>query len=93
MDKGNNKKRGIFESLKKICINPLFILILITVVLTTYLLSAQMKIGVPYWDVYNYLNNAIIFAGMGAANKNTIIYLAPMIPFLTSLFLEWDMFQ
>ena len=79
------KKINVPESLKKICFNPLFILILITLALVSYLLSVQMRIGVPYWDVYNYLNNAIIFAGMGGANSNTIIYLSPLLPFLTSL--------
>ncbi len=86
MDKRKNQKRNIFESLKKICCDPLFILILVTVVLTAYLLSVQMRIGVPYWDVYNYLNNALIFAGIGSETSNTIIYLSPMLPFLTSLF-------
>lgn len=73
------------EKLKKICFNPLFILILITLGMFSYLLSVQMRIGVPYWDVYNYLNNALIFAGMGAENSNTIIYLSPLLPFLTSI--------
>ena len=81
-----NQKNAVFESLKKICRNPLFILILITLGITFYLLSVQIRIGVPYWDVYNYLNNAIIFAGLGGENVNTIIYLSPLIPFLTSLF-------
>lgn len=53
--------------------------------MVSYLLSVQMRIGVPYWDVYNYLNNAIIFAGMGGENINTINYLSPLVPFLTSL--------
>lgn len=81
-----NQKNAVFESLKKICRNPLFLLLLITLGITFYLLSVQIRIGVPYWDVYNYLNNAIIFAGMGGENGNTIIYLSPLIPFLTSLF-------
>lgn len=59
---------------------------MITVGLVAYLLSVQMRIGVPYWDVYNYLNNAIIFAGMGTKTSSTIIYLSPLLPFLTSLF-------
>ena len=53
--------------------------------MVSYLISVQMKIGVPYWDVYNYLNNAIIFAGMCGENSNTINYLSPLLPFLTSL--------
>ncbi len=83
---GNGKKKGIHvDSLKKICFDPLFILLLITLGMVSYLLAVQMRIGVPYWDVYNYLNNALIFAGMDGANSNTIIYLAPLLSFLTSL--------
>jgi len=41
-----------------------------------------MKIGVPYWDVFNYLNNALYFTGVGSGNLS---YLPPVIPFLTSL--------
>ncbi|HOI40661.1 MAG TPA: glycosyltransferase family 39 protein [Methanobacterium sp.] len=85
MDRKNNQKKMGLEKLKRICFNPLFILILITLGMFSYLLSVQMRIGVPYWDVYNYLNNALIFAGMGAENSNTIIYLSPLLPFLTSI--------
>ena len=59
--------------------------------MVSYLLSVQMRIGVPYWDVYNYLNNAIIFAGMGGENSNTINYLSPLLPF-NFWHLEWDLF-
>ena len=41
-----------------------------------------MKIGVPYWDVFNYLNNALYFTGIG---KGNVLYLPPVVPFLTSL--------
>jgi hypothetical protein len=58
-------------------------LILITVVLIAYLLTIQIRIGVPYWDVFNYLNNALFFAGMNGGGVTT--YLPPLIPFLTSL--------
>lgn len=40
-----------------------------------------MKIGVPYWDVFNYLNNALYFADMG---NGGVLYLPPVIPILTS---------
>ncbi|EKQ51469.1 MAG: hypothetical protein B655_2195 [Methanobacterium sp. Maddingley MBC34] len=60
-------------------------LTLITVGIITYLLSVQMKIGVPYWDVFNYLNTATYFAGMGVEGVTDFIYLPPLIPFLTSI--------
>jgi len=41
-----------------------------------------MRIGVPYWDVFNYLNNALYFAGLG---NGGVLYLPPIIPILTSL--------
>lgn len=42
----------------------------------------QMKIGVPYWDVFNYLNNALYFTGAG---NSSFIYLPPLVPLLTSI--------
>ncbi|HII84215.1 MAG TPA: glycosyltransferase family 39 protein [Methanobacterium subterraneum] len=59
-------------------------LISITVVLVAYLLMIQIKIGVPYWDVFNYLNNAFHFANMGSSG--VVNHLPPLIPLLTSLF-------
>lgn len=41
-------------------------------------------IGVPYYDVFVYLNNALIFAGIPVGNMS-VIYLSPLMPFLTSL--------
>ena len=58
------------------------ILIAFAIIFTIYLLELQIKIGVIYWDVYLYLNNALMFAGLGEGYK---IYLSPLIPFLTSL--------
>ncbi|MBF4475303.1 MAG: glycosyltransferase family 39 protein [Methanobacterium formicicum] len=58
-------------------------LILITGVLVAYLLKVQIKIGVPYWDVFNYLNNALHFANMGS--NGVVNHLPPMIPVVTSL--------
>jgi len=66
--------------------DPLFILILITALVTFYLLSVQIRIGVPYWDVFNYLNNALYFAGRG---EGGILYLPPVIPFITSIFFRF----
>jgi hypothetical protein len=42
-------------------------------------------LGVPYYDVYVYLNNALIFAGIPVGNIS-VIYLSPLMPILTSLF-------
>ena len=78
-----NIKRTVFLNLRKIYRNPLFILTIITVGITIYLLKVQMRIGVPYWDVFNYLNNATYFAGMGISD---VLSFPPLIPFLTSLF-------
>ncbi len=64
--------------------NPLFTLILITILTTIYLIIRQENIGVPYYDVFVYLNNALIFAGIPVGNMS-VIYLSPLMPFLTSL--------
>ncbi|MCE5215083.1 MAG: glycosyltransferase family 39 protein [Methanobacterium sp.] len=71
---------GIRELSKK----PLFILFVITLIITAYLLYKQIYIGVPYYDVFVYLNNALIFAGIPVGNVS-VIYLSPLMPFLTSL--------
>lgn len=65
--------------------NPLFLLTVITIGITIYLLVKQFAIGVPYYDVFVYLNNALIFAGIPVGNVS-VIYLSPLMPFLTSLF-------
>jgi 4-amino-4-deoxy-L-arabinose transferase-like glycosyltransferase len=62
-----------------------FWLVLLTMAVTIYVLSTQTRIGVPYWDVFNYLNNALYFAGLEDAGTGTIS-LSPLVPFLTSLF-------
>lgn len=75
----NNRNRRWVSGLE----NHLTILILITSLVTLYVLSVQIRIGVPYWDVFNYLNNALYFAGMG---RGSVLYLPPLVPILTSLF-------
>ncbi len=79
----DNKKKSVFEHLKKLFHNPLFILILITFGLFIYLLNVQMKIGVPYWDVFNYLNNALNFAGIDSSGS--INFLPPLVPIMTAI--------
>lgn len=64
--------------------NPFFMLILLTIGITIYLVARQAHIGVPYYDVFVYLNNALIFSGIPVGNMS-VIYLSPLIPFLTSL--------
>ncbi len=71
-------------SLSKIFRNPLFALTVITILITIYLLNRQAYIGVPYYDVFVYLNNALIFAGIPVGNLS-VIYLSPLMPFLTSI--------
>jgi 4-amino-4-deoxy-L-arabinose transferase-like glycosyltransferase len=63
---------------------PFFILFIITLAITGYLLFKQFYIGVPYYDVFVYLNNALIFAGIPVGNVS-VIYLSPLMPFLTSI--------
>lgn len=77
--KGNIISRGLLQ----ICDNPLILLILITLGVISYIISIQMRIGVPYWDVFNYLNNALYFAGMNSGSVS--LFLPPLIPILTSL--------
>lgn len=60
-----------------------FILLAFVIILTLYLVRLQIKVGVVYWDVYLYLNNALMFAGLGEGYK---IFLPPLLPFLTSVF-------
>lgn len=69
--------------LGRIC-NPFFLITLITTIITVFLLEKQFFIGVPYYDVFVYLNNALIFAGIPVGNLS-VIYLSPLMPFLTSL--------
>lgn len=83
MDRKNNRK-PVSDNLKDLFKKPLFPLILITVGLVAYLLNVQIKIGVPYWDVFNYLNNAMHFAGMGSIG--VVNHLPPFLPVLTSFF-------
>ena len=78
-----NDRRTVFAKLSKIYRNPLFILTAITVGITIYLLIVQIKIGVPYWDVFNYLNNALYFMGTGVGG---VLSLPPFLPLLTSIF-------
>lgn len=74
----------ISNTLRELYRKPIFILLIITMIITSYLLYKQFYIGVPYYDVFVYLNNALIFAGMPVGNIS-VIYLSPLMPFLTSI--------
>ena len=80
-----NTKGSYPEKLRALTGQYIFWLVIITLMVTFYVLSVQVRIGVPYWDVFNYLNNALYFAGLEGAGAGTIS-LSPMVPFLTSLF-------
>lgn len=68
--------------LKKLMKEPFFFVVFIGSIITLYLLLVQIRIGVPYYDVFNYLNNALYFSGKGVGN---VLFLPPLIPFFTSL--------
>jgi len=48
------------------------------------LIIDQVYLGVPYYDVFVYLNNGLIYAGIPVGNIS-VIYLPPLMPFLASL--------
>jgi 4-amino-4-deoxy-L-arabinose transferase-like glycosyltransferase len=60
----------------------LIAIIVFALSLSVYMINIQINLGVPYWDVFLYLNNALMFAGLGEGYK---IHLAPFISFLTSI--------
>ena len=82
-DKNTSRGNGIARTIGNICHNPLILLVIVTLGIFSLLLSIQMRIGVPYWDVFNYLNNALYFAGTEGGGVS--IFLPPLIPMLTSL--------
>lgn len=61
----------------------LIILTIITTAITYYKVIIQAELGVLHWDTFVYLVNALRFADMGVVGQ---MHLAPLIPFLTSLF-------
>lgn len=73
--------KRIIERLK----NPLSILTIITIIMASFLSVVQIGIGVNYFDVFNYLNVALFYAGIIDGGSN-MLSIPPLIPFLTSLF-------
>ncbi|PKL66954.1 MAG: hypothetical protein CVV28_07815 [Methanobacteriales archaeon HGW-Methanobacteriales-1] len=63
------------------------LLAVITAIFTYSLVTIQSQIGVYYWDIFLYLNNALKMAGMGVGDT---LYLSPFLPFITSLFFRAD---
>ena len=63
------------------------LLAVITAIFTYALVTIQSQIGVYYWDIFLYLNNALKMAGMGVGDT---LYLSPFLPFITSLFFRAD---
>lgn len=82
-DNITSRGKGIARTMGNICHNPFILLVIVTLGIFSLLLSIQMRIGVPYWDVFNYLNNALYFAGTEGGGIS--IFLPPLIPLLTSL--------
>lgn len=64
------------------------LLAVITAILTYSIVTIQSQIGVYYWDIFLYLNNALKMAGMGVGDT---LYLSPFLPFITSLFFRADL--
>ncbi len=64
------------------------LLAVITAIFTYSLVTIQSQIGVYYWDIFLYLNNALKMAGMGVGDT---LYLSPFLPFITSLFFRADL--
>lgn len=60
----------------------LLTLLIFTSILAIILVQIQSKIGVYYWDIFFYLNNAAKMAGIGASDT---LYLPPFLSYLTSL--------
>ena len=76
-----NLFNNIYSYLKN---NPaLIIIIIFALTLSAYLVRLQLKLGVAYWDIFLYLNNALMYAGLG---EGSITQLPPLLSFLTSLF-------
>lgn len=65
----------------------LIILILIIGAIAAYRIKIQMDIG-PIWDTYDFLSNALLFAGKGTGYSD--LTRPPLISFLTSIIFRLD---
>ena len=76
------KSRDILNKYKLTLIS-LIILITFISLITYYRIKIQMNIG-PIWDTYDFLSNALLFAGQGTGYSD--LTRPPFISFLTSIF-------
>lgn len=76
--------------LKQFIRSPIFLITTITIIFVLFLLEKQFFIGVPYYDVFVYLNNSLLYAGIPVGNIS-VIYLSPLMPFLTSLVFRMEL--
>lgn len=67
-------------------INYLLVLIIIVSLITYYRVQIQTEIG-PMWDTYDFLSNAILFAGQGTGYAD--LSRPPVLSFLTSIFFRF----
>ena len=68
----NTESKDYSRKLKALPGQYSFWLVILTMVVTFYILVVQVRIGVPYWDVFNYLNNALYMAGLEGPGAGTI---------------------
>lgn len=61
----------------------LILLFLIVSIITWKLILIQSRIGVYYWDIFLYLNNALRMAHLGSSDT---LYLPPLLPAILSVF-------
>ena len=89
MNSHYNQLKDLFQKsrdvLKKYKLTLISLIILITFVslMTYYRIKIQMNIG-PIWDTYDFLSNALLFAGQSTGYSD--LTRPPFISFLTSIF-------
>jgi len=83
-NKFEKKFVGLYNTLKKYSHYISFILLfLIVSIITYYRVMIQINLG-PIWDTYDFLSNALVFAGQGIGYAD--LTRPPFLSFLTSLF-------
>lgn len=65
----------------------LILLVAIVSVIVYYRVKVQLEIG-PMWDTYDFLSNALLFAGKGSGYSD--LNRPPLLPFLTSIFFRFS---
>lgn len=64
--------------------NPLVVLTIITLIISVFISTVQIMIGVNYFDVFTDLNVALNYAGVVNSDAH-LLHRPPFLPFLTSL--------